>query len=164
MIISLVVAMDRERAIGRDNALPWHLPADLKRFKAITLGKPILMGRRTAESLGRALPGRANLVLTHSGRAPFEGMVAVESVGEAIALARASAADELCVIGGGQVFEACLPLATHLRFTHVDTRVDGADAWFPAYDLDGWRATSREAHPADAQHAFAYAFVDYARA
>lgn len=163
MIISLVVAMDRARAIGRDNALPWHLPADLKRFKAITLGKPLLMGRRTAESLGRALPGRDNLVLTRSGRAPFDGMIAVASLDEAIAHARRAAAEELCVIGGGQVFEACLPIATHLRFTYVDTRVEGADAWFPEYGLDGWRETLREAHPADAKHAFAYTFVDYER-
>lgn len=163
MIISLVVAMDRGRAIGRDNALPWHLPTDLKRFKAITLGKPLLMGRRTAESLGRALPGRANLVLTRSGHAPFEGMVAVASVDEAIGHARRASADELCVIGGGQVFEACLPIATHLRFTYVDTHVEGADAWFPPFDLRGWRETLRESHPADAKHAFAFTFVDYAR-
>lgn len=163
MKISLVVAMDRNRAIGRDNALPWHLPSDLKRFKAITVGKPILMGRLTAESLGRALPARDNLVLTRSGRAPFDGMVAVASVDEAIAHARQAATDELCVIGGGQVFEACLPIATHLRFTYVDTGVEGADAWFPPYTLDGWRETLREVHPADAKHAFAYTFVDYER-
>lgn len=163
MIISLVVAMDRHRAIGRDNALPWHLPADLKRFKAVTLGKPLLMGRRTAESLGRALPGRDNLVLTRSGRVPFDGMTAVASVDEAIEHARRASAQELCVIGGGQVFEACLPIATQLRFTHVDTTVQGADAWFPAYDLDGWRETARETHPADAKHAFAFTFVDYER-
>ena len=164
MIISLVVAMDRERAIGRDNALPWQLPADLKRFKAITIGKPLLMGRRTAESLGRALPGRDNLVLTPSGRAPFDGMPAVARVDAAIEHARRASAEELCVIGGGQVFEACLPIATHLRFTHVDAQVDGADAWFPVYDLDGWRETFRESHPADAKHAFGVTFVDYERA
>lgn len=164
MRISLVVAMDRARAIGVDNALPWHLPADLRRFKAITLGKPMLMGRLTAESLGRALPGRDNLVLTRSGRAPFEGMVAVASVDEALTRARGAAAEELCVIGGGQVFQACLPIATDLRLTCVDTVVANADAWFPPYELDGWRETFREAHPADAKHAFAYTFVDYVRA
>ena len=89
MRISLVAALDRHRAIGRDNDLPWRLPDDLKRFKALTLGKPVLMGRRTAESLGRALPGRLNLVLTRSGRVPFEGMQAVASVDEGIAIATA---------------------------------------------------------------------------
>ncbi|GHA89903.1 dihydrofolate reductase [Cognatilysobacter bugurensis] len=164
MIISLVVAMDHNRAIGRDNALPWQLPADLRRFKAITMGKPMLMGRRTAESLGRALPGRENLVLTRSGRAPFDGMVAVASVDEAIDHARTAGAEELCVIGGGQVFEACLPIATHLRFTYVDTEVKGADAWFPAYELKGWRETFREMHPTDGKHTSAFTFVDYERA
>src|SRR5690606_29104647 len=95
----LLAALDRHHAIGKDNALPWHLPADLKRFKALTLGKPLLMGRRTAESLGRALPGRRNLVLTRSGRVPFEGMEAIASVDAALAIARDDAATELCVIG-----------------------------------------------------------------
>src|SRR3990167_9301606 len=99
MRISLVAALDRHRAIGRDNDLPWRLPDDLKRFKALTLGKPVLMGRRTAESLGRALPGRLNLVLTRSGRVPFEGMQAVASVDEAVRIAVEQGSEELCVIG-----------------------------------------------------------------
>lgn len=163
MIISLVAAIDRNYAIGRDNDLPWRLPDDLKHFKAVTLGKPVLMGRRTAESLGRALPGRANLVLTRSGRVPFEGMTAVASLDEAFALARRQQAGELCVIGGGEVFSLCLPHATCLRMTYVDTCVEGADAFFPRFDLSQWRETSRRAHPADDRHAFAFEFVDYER-
>ena len=101
--LALIAALDRNGAIGKDNALPWHLPADLRRFKALTLGKPLLMGRRTAESLGRALPGRTNLVLTRGGRVPFEGMRPVASVEDAMAIADAEGAGVLCVIGGAQV-------------------------------------------------------------
>ncbi len=157
----LIAALDRCNAIGKDNALPWHLPADLKRFKALTLGKPLLMGRRTAESLGRALPGRTNLVLTRRGRAPFDGMQAVASVEEAVGLAGAKDAGELCVIGGGALYALCLPSAARLHLTHVDTTVADADAFFPPFDPGAWRVVSREAHPADARHAFAFEFVDY---
>ena len=163
MRISLVVAMDRNRAIGKGNDLPWRLPDDLKRFKALTLGKPILMGRKTADSLGRALPGRANLVLTRSGRVPFEGMQAVASVGEALGIADASGAEELCVIGGAEIYALTLPMADALHLTHVDTVVEDADAFFPSFDADHWRAVARESHAADAKHAFAFEFVDYVR-
>src|SRR5690606_32405821 len=122
----LIAALDRNRAIGKGNALPWHLPADLKRCKALTMGKPLLMGRRTAESLGRALPGRDNLVLTRSGRAPFEGMVAVDSVALALEMAGQAGAGTLCVIGGGEVYALCLPHASRMHLTHVDTVVDDA--------------------------------------
>jgi len=161
--ISLVVAMDRERAIGRDNALPWHLPDDLRRFKAVTLGKPVLMGRRTAESLGRALPGRLNLVMTRSGRVPFAGMRAVGSLDEALRIAVEQGAQELCVIGGAEIYALVLPRATDLRMTHVDTVVEGAHAFFPGDDAAGWRVVSREHHAADERHAFAFDFVDYVR-
>ena len=163
MHVSLIAALDRNFAIGRGNALPWHLPDDLRRFKALTLGKPILMGRKTAESLGRALPKRRNLVLTRSGRAPFEGMQAVASLDEAIRIA-AIDGDELCVIGGGEVYALALPRATQLHLTWVDTTVDQADAFFPRFDPADWREVARVAHPADATHAHAFAFVDYVRA
>lgn len=160
----LIVALDRNRAIGRGNALPWHLPDDLKRFKALTLGKPVLMGRKTAESLGRALPKRRNLVLTRSGRAPFDGMQAVATLDEARALAAEDGAAELCVIGGAEVYALTLPFAARLSLTHVDTAVDDADTFFPAFDPSQWRAVAREAHAADERHAFAFGFVDYERA
>ena len=162
MKVSLIAALDRHNAIGRDNDLPWRLPDDLKRFKALTLGKPVLMGRRTAESLGRALPGRRNLVLTRSGRVPFDGMQAVPSLAAALDATRD--ADELCVIGGGEVFAETLPLAARLHLTWVDTEVASADAFFPEFDLASWHEVARVEHPADAKHAFAFAFVDYLRA
>lgn len=156
----LVAALDRAGAIGRGNELPWRLPDDLRHFKALTLGKPVLMGRKTAESLGRALPGRRNLVLTRSGRVPFDGMEAVAS----LAMAQAGcAADELMVIGGGEVYALALPMATRLHLTHVDTVVDDADAFFPAVDAATWQVVAREGHDADARHAFGFEFVEYRR-
>ncbi len=154
--ITLVAAMDRNRAIGVDGKLPWHLPDDLRRFKALTLGKPVLMGRKTAESLRRALPGRLNLVLTRSGRVPHAGMQAVASLAEALARA---AGVELMVIGGGEVYALALPLADRLELTEVDTRLPSADAWFPPWRTADWRETRREAHAADGRHAHAFTFL-----
>lgn len=163
MRLSLIAALDRHQAIGKGNTLPWHLPDDLKRFKALTLGKPVLMGRKTAESLGRALPGRRNLVLTRTGQVPFDGMQAVAAIDAALDAAEVDGAEELCVIGGGEIFALCLPLATHMHLTWVDTAVEGADAFFPAFDAGPWRIVSREMHRADAKHAFDFEFVDYLR-
>jgi dihydrofolate reductase len=157
----LVAALDRRSAIGKGNALPWHLPDDLRHFKALTLGKTVLMGRRTAESLGRALPNRINLVLTRSRFVPFEGMQAVETLDEARTLAGDG---ELMVIGGGEIYALTLPLATRMHLTHVDTEVADADAFFPDFDEAAWRVTSVTTHAADAKHAHAFAFVDYVRA
>ena len=159
----LVGALDRNRGIGRGDAMPWPLPDDSRHFKALTLGHPILMGRRTAESLGRALPGRLNLVLTRSGQVPFDGMQAVASLEAAIAAATAQGGETLCVIGGGEVYALTLPLADVMQLTHVDTVVERADAFFPAWDPAQWLAVSREPHPADARHAHAFEFVEYRR-
>jgi dihydrofolate reductase len=161
--IALVAALDRNFAIGKGNALPWHLSDDLKRFKALTLGKPLLMGRKTAESLGRALPGRLNLVLTRSNRVPFEGMQSVGTLEEALFVAGLEDAEELCVIGGGEVFALALPRAQRMHLTFVDAAVEGADAFFPRFDPGEWRELSREAHQADARNEFAFAFADFER-
>lgn len=163
MRVSLIAALDQSYAIGKGNDLPWRLPDDLKRFKALTLGKPVLMGRKTAESLGRALPGRQNLVLTRSGQVPFAGMQAVDSIAAAMAAVQEGGAAELCVIGGGEIYALTLGLATDLHLTHVHTRVQEADAFFPLFDVDQWQVLVREAHPADARHAYAFEFVDYQR-
>ena len=159
-VLRLVAALDRARGIGRGNELPWRLPDDLQRFKALTLGKPLLMGRRTAESLGRALPGRRNLVLTRSNQVPFAGMEAVASLDEALSLAGGA---DLMVIGGGEVHALALPRASHLHLTHVDTVVADADAFFPAFDPRDFDGLSREPRPADARHAVPFEFVDYRR-
>ncbi|SKC75864.1 dihydrofolate reductase [Pseudoxanthomonas indica] len=162
-LLSLIAALDRHNAIGRDNDLPWRLPDDLKRFKALTLGKPVLMGRKTAQSLGRALPGRRNLVLSRSGQLPFEGMEAVTSLDDALAWSGSEGVEEICVIGGGEIYAQTLPLADALYLTHVDTVVEDAHAFFPAIDAAQWDIVRREAHAADARHAFAFEFVDYLR-
>lgn len=159
--ILVIAALDRRGAIGRGNALPWHLPDDLKRFKQLTLGQPILMGRRTAESLGRALPGRLNLVLTRSGSVPFAGMQAVDSLDTALLAAGTS--DQLCVIGGGELYALALAHAQTLQLTEVDTEVSGADVHFPPFDRGNWREVAREHRPADARHAHAFDFVEYRR-
>jgi len=162
--ISLIAALDRHHAIGRNNELPWRLPDDLKRFKALTLGKPVLMGRKTAQSLGRALPGRNNLVLTRSGQVPFEGMQAVASLEQALAMAGELGAPELCVIGGAEIYALTLARAQALYLTYVETVVDGADTWFPGFVSDEWMETARDVHMADERHPFGFTFVDYRRA
>ena len=157
--ISIIAALDRKHAIGFQNRLPWSLPDDLKRFKALTMGHTLLMGRKTAESIGRALPGRKNLVLTRSGSAPFADMLAVASLIEA----RAQAARRLFVIGGGEVYALALPLATYLHLTHVDVALADADVWFPPIDARHWQRLHAQAHAADARHHHAFEFVDYQR-
>ncbi|MCS7067822.1 MAG: dihydrofolate reductase [Meiothermus sp.] len=156
--IALVVAMDQHRAIGRDGALPWHLPDDLKRFRALTLGKTVLMGRKTYQSIGRPLPKRRNVVLTRDPHFRAEGVEVVHVPEEALQLD-----EELMVIGGGEVYALFLPLATHLYLTLVDTAVPGADAFFPAWNPQDWRETHREHHPADERHALAFTYVDLER-
>lgn len=158
--LALVVAVDRNGAIGRDNAMPWHLPDDFRHFKATTLGHPVLMGRLTALSIGMALPGRSNLVLSRHGEAPFAGQQVVRSLDEA----REQADDQtLMVIGGGAVYEQTLALAHTLHLTEVDTVIENADTWFPEYDRAAWHETTRQHHPADERHAFAFDWVEYRR-
>ena len=158
--VTLVAALDRNFAIGRDNALPWRLPDDLKRFKALTLGKTVLMGRKSAESLGRALPQRRNLVLTRSGRVPFEGMQPVATMDQALELC---AGEELMVIGGGEIYALALPMAQRMHLTHVDTVVVEGDAFFPRFDSAEWHILGRQPHAADARHACAFEYIDYQR-
>jgi dihydrofolate reductase len=156
--IALIAALDRNKAIGFDNRLPWHLPDDLAHFKALTTGKTLLMGRKTAESLGRALPNRRNLVLTRSGHVPFAGMQAVSSLDEALAIDQ-----QLMVIGGGEIYALALPFAQQLHLTHVATELPQADTWFPQINADAWLETASQNHEADARHAFAFRIADYFR-
>jgi len=156
--IALVAAMDKNRAIGRAGALPWHLPDDLKRFRALTLGKTVLMGRKTYQSIGRPLPKRRNAVLTREATFAAEGLEVVHTLEDALKLA-----DELMVIGGGEVYALFLPLATHLHLTLVDTTIPDADTFFPEWNPAQWRETYREFHPADERHLFSFNFVDLER-
>lgn len=159
MSLTLIAAMDRRRAIGRGNQMPWHLPRDLQRFKALTLGHPVLMGRKTATSIGRALPGRLNLVLTRSAIAPFAGQQAVATLAAAM-----QAHPDLWVIGGGEIYALALPFATALKLTFVDTEIADADAFFPPWETLGFVEQARTHSALDATHAYAMDFVDYVRA
>ena len=158
--IVLIAAVARNGTIGRDNELPWRLKADLQHFRALTLGHPILMGRKTWESLGRPLPGRRNLVVS---RAPgFRAEGAECFADPAAAIAAAGKAPTLFVIGGAQLYAQLLPHADRLELTEVHADVDG-DAHFPAFDPAQFIEERREAHHADADHAFAFDFVRYRR-
>jgi dihydrofolate reductase len=159
-VVSLIVAMAHNGVIGRDNALPWHLSEDLKRFKACTLGKPILMGRKTFESIGRALPGRANLVLTRDRQWSAPGVIAVHTVDEA--LVRTAATPELVVIGGAEVYRLVMPFARRIYLTSVDADVEG-DTHFPAFDPTQWADVECSTHPADAKNDYAVTFVTLER-
>lgn len=160
-MISLIVAVSQNNVIGIDGALPWKLSDDLKRFKQLTMGKPIVMGRLTFESIGRALPGRQNIVLTRQADFAAENCDVVSS--PAAALAVAGNAEEIIVIGGSQIYELFTPKASRLYLTAVDVDVDG-DAHFPEVDTAAWKLVSTEAHAADANNEYAYQFRTYERA
>ena len=158
--ISIIVATDERGAIGCDGRLPWHLPNDLKRFKALTMGKPIVMGRRTWESIGRPLPGRLNVVITRQVEMAAAGCAVVGSFDEALAVSRP--AEEICVIGGAEVYRLALPRAQVIHRTQVHATV-AADTFFPALDAADWKEVTRQEHPADDRHAYPYSFLELRR-
>ena len=158
--VTLIVAADRRGVIGSNGGLPWHLPDDLKRFKARTMGKPIVMGRRTWDSIGKPLPGRHNIVITRQPSLVLDGATVVDSL-EA-ALRAAGAVPEVCVIGGAEIFMLALPVATTVELTVVEAEV-GGDTFLPPLDPADWVATSRESHPADARHDYPFTFVTLRR-
>jgi dihydrofolate reductase len=159
--ISLVVAMARNRVIGRDNALPWRLPEDLKHFKAVTFGKPVLMGRKTFESIGKPLPGRTNLVLTRDASWKSQGAVVVRSIDEA--LQRSSGANELAGIGGAEIFAQLIPLASRIYLTRIEADIAG-DTFFPPLDETQWVEVERRQLAADERNAYDMTFVTFERA
>lgn len=159
-MISLIVAASTNHVIGAQGKLPWKLPDDLKRFKRLTMGKPIVMGRRTWESIGRPLPGRQNIVLTRQQHFNAEGCDVAVSPAAALSIAHDAA--EIMVIGGSQVYELFLPKAARLYLTRVHDVSDG-DAFFPEIDTLSWQLVEREAHAADAAHEFAFEFRTYER-
>jgi dihydrofolate reductase len=164
--ISLIAALARNRVIGRGNAMPWHLPADLKRFKALTLGHPVIMGRKTWDSilaaLGKPLPGRASIVISRSSGKDFPGATVTHSMPAAIAAAGvvANAADEVFVIGGAEIYALALPFADRLYLTEIHADVEG-DAWFPQYSAAAFVEATRE--PGPPHENWHYDFVTYER-
>jgi dihydrofolate reductase len=160
-LVSLIVAMAQNGVIGRGNSLPWRrLPQDLKRFRAFTLGKPVLMGRRTYESIGRPLNGRANLVLTRDRSWYAPAVIVVHSLEQA--LAQAGPSEELVAIGGAEVYRLVLPFARRIYLTHVHADVPG-DTFFPEFDPTQWVDVECSSHPADDEHAYAVTFVTLER-
>jgi dihydrofolate reductase len=159
--ISIIVAVGRNGVIGREGALPWRLPEDLKRFKALTMGHVMIMGRKTCESIGRLLPGRRSVIVSRQPGYAVEGATVAASLAEA--LAAAGEVPEVFVIGGGEIYRAALPSAHRLLVTEVDASPEG-DAFFPAVDTTVWRETGRVVHSPDGTpDAPGFAFVDYDR-
>jgi dihydrofolate reductase len=157
---TLVVAMDRNGVIGRDNALPWRLPADLAHFKRVTMGHPVVMGRRTYESIGKALPGRANIVITHQRDYVAPGCEVAHSLDEAWKLA--GDAMEVSVIGGTSLFAETLPVADVIHLTEVEAEVEG-DTWFPPFDRSQWVEREVARHPADERNAYPIRILELTR-
>lgn len=161
MSLSIVVAVAENGVIGHANGLPWRLPDDLKRFKSLTLGKPIVMGRKTYDSIGRPLPGRTNIVVSRQPGLQIEGCVVVNSVEAAIAAA--GTATEVMLIGGAELYRRALSAVNTIYLTRVHANVPG-DAYFPELDLAQWHETIVARHPADERHGHAFTFVNLQRA
>ncbi|RTZ14939.1 type 3 dihydrofolate reductase [Vibrio aquaticus] len=155
MIISMIAAMANDRIIGKDNQMPWHLPADFAWFKRSTMGKPVVMGRKTYESIGRPLPGRQNIVISRDGSLVIDGVTTVTSIDEA--LQAAGDVEEVMIIGGGTIYQACLPKADKLYVTYIEADIDG-DTQFPAWG-DEFKETYSEAYSADEKNAHNMRFV-----
>jgi len=158
-MISLIAAMARNRVIGRDNAMPWHLPADLAHFKRVTLGKTVIMGRHTFESIGRSLPERQNIIVSRQEGYRAEGCMVVNSIDAAL---KAADSDEVMIIGGGQLYADMLHRADRLYLTLIDAELDG-DTYFPDYEVYDWREIEHETHGPDEKNAHGYTFVTLER-
>jgi len=155
MKLSLIWAMDRKRLIGNQEALPWHLPADMQWFRKQTMGKPILMGRKTFESIGKPLPKRTNIILSRKKDFTIPGCIVVQSLDDA--KAAVPDADEIMVIGGAEIYTLLLPQADQLYITHIDATFEG-DTWFPAFNLKHWQEIHHEIHHADEKNMYNYRF------
>ncbi|UCD76754.1 MAG: dihydrofolate reductase [Phycisphaerales bacterium] len=160
MPLSIIVAMSENHVIGLHGDMPWRLPDDLKRFKALTTGHAVIMGRKTFDSIGRPLPNRTNIVITRDTRRAIEGVTVVHSLDEALRYAVGN--EEIFIIGGGEIYRQALALADRIYVTLVHAAVDG-DTFFPAFDDRVWRLVSDEHHDADDRHAHAFSFRLYVR-
>jgi len=158
--LSLIAAMAHDRVIGANNQLLWHLPADFQHFKKVTMGKPIIMGRKTFESIGKPLPGRLNVVVTRNPNYEADGCVVLHSL--TAALAEVSHVPEVMIIGGAEIYAAALEQADTLYLTYVDAHLDG-DTYFPAWEPSQWEEVSREAYDPDEKNPYPYTFVTLTR-
>jgi dihydrofolate reductase len=158
MRISLIVAMDENRGIGNDNRLPWRLPSDLKRFKALTMGHHLIMGRKTLESIGKILPGRTSIVLSRQSNYQPDGCLVASSLKDALAIAQDHGEDEVFIIGGGEIFASAVPQADRIYLTLVHATFP-CDTFFPDFPMEDWLKKEDEFVPADAQNPFPSTFV-----
>ena len=158
MTISIIVAMTADRVIGRDNTLPWRLPADLRRFKRLTLGHHLVVGRKTWESIGRPLPGRKMVVITRQRKFRADGVEVVHSIDDALAVARKNGEDEVFIAGGEEIYRQTLARAHRLYLTRVHATIEG-DAFFPEYDAAAWTEVEREDRAADEKNPHAFSFI-----
>lgn len=164
MTVSAIVAVSENNAIGHENKLPWHLPEDLKFFKRTTMGKPVVMGRKTFESLGKALPGRLNIVLSRQAELQLpEGVLLYNNLEDALEKLEQDGTEEAFVIGGGHVFAEAMPLLDRLYMTRVHTTIEPADTYFPEIDHSHWKLVWEEAHEADEKNNYPYTFQHYER-
>lgn len=159
-MLSLVVAAGENNEIGKDGRMPWHLPADLKHFKALTLGKPVIMGRRTYEAIGKPLPQRRNIVVTRNPEFQAPGCERAASFVDALVIA--AGVPEIMVIGGAEIYREALPRAQRIYFTRVHARFD-ADIFFPRFDPEDWKETERQDFTADECSRYAYSFITLKR-
>ncbi len=160
MKLSMIVAMATNRVIGRDNALPWRLPADLKRFKRLTMGHHLLMGRKTYESIGRPLPGRTTVVITRQDNLEIDGVTIAGSIDDAVEIAARAGDDEAFIAGGAEIFVQTLDRVDRLYLTLIHAAIDG-DALFPEIDRTRWREVAREDHDPNERNHYAFSFVDF---
>lgn len=158
MRVSTIVGMGNNREIGQGNDIPWYLPADLKYFKKVTTGYPIIMGRKCFESIGKPLPNRTNIIVSRNPEFHMEGCILVHSIGAALAVAQAKEAEEAFIIGGGEIYRKGLSLSTKLYLTEIDIDVPNADVFFPEINFDHWKETSAVAHQKDAKNPYDYTF------
>lgn len=162
MIVSMIAAMSSNRVIGRNNQMPWHLPADLKYFMRTTTGHHIIMGRKNFESLQKPLPNRTNIVLTRQEKYDALGAVVVGTLEEALSLARFNGEEEAFIIGGAEIYKLAFPLADRLYLTYLDAEVEG-DVYFPEFEKSAWKVTSERVYAADDKNKFDHTYVVYDR-
>lgn len=162
MTLSIIVAASENNVIGINNHLPWHLPIDMKYFKDTTMGKPIVMGRKSFEELGRVLPGRPNIMITRRADYKAEGLYVVPSLEAGIEKAKTFGTEEIFITGGGEIFKLALPIIDRLYLTRVHAEVSG-DTYFPEFDPRGWKLVKNERHEKDEKHAYALTFQVWER-
>jgi len=162
--ISMVMAMDKNCLIGKDGGLPWHISADLKYFKRITMGKPMIMGRKTYDSIGRPLPGRQSIVVTRNIQWSADNVEVAATLEDSFQLARCHQANEMMIIGGASVCEAAMPHTERLYLTLIDHEFDGGDTWLQSYNADDWREVSSEAHDETDEGGYRFTYYVFERA